>query len=584
MLISVIYEKSTSLAIVSLTHREGFSPATEGAGSPDTMRAVSTDAMSQSWGTLQNDQYVGLFPWAWMQFESSEPPGPLPFLGGVDPQVVASLYQVHRHLSGAIDIAISDVFAGRASIHDPEFPKRLENAYAEVVNSRPRLRERIRCGREPDGTFQWEFPLDPTKSAIVEYDRLRIINTVTRQALPLAMDRRMAPAVGRFIGNLSGTQTFAEIRAEIQRMGKAFGANLAKYLSDLLELLETHDCLAVAPRSTIREYWLNATRDRDVVHLGHAALMYRQKSNFLFFDSWLIPWFAEAPIPSLWTSLLPKPTAIFLTHDHDDHVDPRTLLAIPKETPVIVPSRKNGKRFFYDYKALLSRLGFTQVIELAHGESWAFDGGAVVAVPFYGECSCELGMPRNCYLIVDRGRNIYIPVDSGPTNSGENSVKDGVIDELVRQYGPIDLVYHQPGQLLELRTFAAYACLSHPGRWLEVGENCCVSSDYLAQLATAAKARFFVSYANGGADWLPDHPVFTFSGRNQALREMITAHWWPLEELEAKLGAQGCRLYASRACDVFRETDKGSTEPLPAAAPQPLELYRLDHDDQLFMR
>jgi hypothetical protein len=540
--------------------------------------------MTVSWSSLPGERYIGLYPWAWVEFESAEPPGPFPFLGGVDPRVVASLYQVHRHLSGAIDIAISDVFAGRASIRDPEFPKRLENAYAEVVNSRPRLREHIRCGREPDGAFRWEFPLDRTKSAIVEYDRLRLVNTVTRQALPLGMDRCMAPAVGRLIGNLSGTQTAAEIRAEIQRLGRAFGGDLAGYLNELMELLQAHDCLAVTPGSTIRGHWLNATRDRDMVHLGHAALMYRQKDGFLFFDSWLMPWFSEAPIPSLWASLLPAPAAIFLTHDHDDHVDPRTLLAIPKQTPVIVPSRKNGRRFFYDYQALLSRLGFTHVIELAHGESWAFDGGAVVAVPFYGECSCELGMPRNCYLIMDRGRNLYIPVDSGPTNSGDNAVKDGVIDELVRRYGPIDTVYHQPGQLLELRTFAAYACLSHPGRWLEVGENCCVSSDYLAQLAAAARARFFVSYANGGADWLPDHPVFTFSARNQALREMITAHWWPLEELEAKLAALGCRLHASRARDVFRPTEKGSTEPLPAAAPEPLELYRLDHGDPPFMQ
>ena len=126
-------------------------------------------------------------------------------------------------------------------------------------------------------------------------------------------------------------------------------------------------------------------------------------------------------------------------------------------------------------------LAFTNVIELAHGETWDFEGGCVVSVPFYGECSCEMELPRNCYLIADRGRNIFIPVDSGPTNSGANAVKDGVIDELVRKYGPVDTVYEQPGQLLELRTFAAYACLSHPGCWLEVGENCCVTSDYLAQ-------------------------------------------------------------------------------------------------------
>jgi len=162
-------------------------------------------------------------------------------------------------------------------------------------------------------------------------------------------------------------------------------------------------------------------------------------------------------------------------------------------------------------------------------------------------------------------------------------VKDGVIDDLVRRYGPIDTIYEQPGQLLELRTFAAYACLLHPGRWLEIGENCCVSSDYLTRLAARAKARLFVTYANGGADWLPDHPVFTFSSRNQALREMITAHWWPLEELQEKLKSQGCRCHHSRALDIVRHKPNGAIEVLPAAGPLPEHLYRLDHGDPPFM-
>jgi L-ascorbate metabolism protein UlaG (beta-lactamase superfamily) len=544
--------------------------------------------VAQSWIGFPDEVYVGLFPWTWVEFESSDPPGPFPFLGGVDPAVVASLYQVHQHLSGAIDIAISDVFAGRASVKDPALQRRLENAYIEVVHSRPHLREHIRCGRDADGAFYWEFPLDPSKSAVVRYVTLRVCNTRSRRAVPLGLDRELAPAVGRFIGSLDGTRRAAEIRAEIQRLGMAFGAGLAGYLGQFLDLLITHDCIAVSPRSSVREQWLRVTRDRDIVHLGHAALMYRRKADFFLFDPWLMPWFAEAPLPSPWTSLLPRPAVIFLTHDHDDHVDPRTLLAFPKETPVIVPSRKNRRALYYDYKALLGGLGFTQIIELAHGETWPFDTaqgapvegrGGVVAVPFYGECSCELGMPRNCYLIADRGRNIFIPVDSGPTNSGENAVKDGVVDELVRRYGPIDTIYAQPGQLLELRTFAAYACLSHPGRWLEVGENCCVTSEYLAQLAASARARLFVTYANGGADWLPDHPVFTFSGRNQALREMITAHWWPLEELEQKLALQGCRCHHSRALDIVRQKPDGTTEVLPGAAPSPEQLYRLDHGD-----
>ena len=68
--------------------------------------------MMQQWNHVSPDQYLGFPPWVWGEFESSEAPGPFPFLGGVDPSVVACLHEVHQRLSGAIDIAISDVFAG----------------------------------------------------------------------------------------------------------------------------------------------------------------------------------------------------------------------------------------------------------------------------------------------------------------------------------------------------------------------------------------------------------------------------------------------------------------------------------------
>ena len=72
----------------------------------------------------RDDEHLGLYPWVWVEFESHAPAGPFPFLGGVDPRVVAGLHEVHQRLSGAIDIAISDVFAGRASIKDPALRSR----------------------------------------------------------------------------------------------------------------------------------------------------------------------------------------------------------------------------------------------------------------------------------------------------------------------------------------------------------------------------------------------------------------------------------------------------------------------------
>jgi hypothetical protein len=297
-----------------------------------------------------------------------------------------------------------------------------------------------------------------------------------------------------------------------------------------------------------------------------------------------MPWFAEARVPSLWPGLLPRPAAIFLTHDHDDHVDPRTLYHMPKDIPVIVPSRRNRRTLYYDYVALLRELGFGHVIELAHGERWAFDGGAVASVPFFGEDPCDVEMPRNCYLIADRGRNVLVHVDSGPTNAGKSAVKEGVIDDLVRQYGPMAVVFASQQQLMEIRTYAAHASLSPPGKWLDAGENGYLTNSYLSELAAAAKANLFVSYATGGADWYPDHLSFMFSRRNPARTALLTAHWEPPEQLAHLLTPLGCRYHYGQALDVFRSRPDGGTDVISTADRlSPLALYRLDHGDPPFM-
>ncbi|HWC50627.1 MAG TPA: hypothetical protein VG453_03025, partial [Nitrospira sp.] len=335
----------------------------------------------------------------------------------------------------------------------------------------------------------------------------------------------------------------------------------------------------------IRRRWFEAVQDRETVHLGHAALLYRQQDNIFLFDPWLLPWFAESSVPSLWPSLLPRPSAIFLTHDHDDHVDPRTLLHLPKDTPVIVPSRRNKKHFFYDYLALLRELGFGRVVEMAHGDVWPFEGGAVVSVPFYGEDPCDLEMPRNCYLISDRGQNVLVHADSGPTNDGRSPLKDDIIRRLVDRYGPIRIVLASQQQLLEIRSHAAHAPLSHPGKWLDVGENGYLTNHYLAELCAAAGAKLFVSYATGGADWYPDHLSFMFSQRNPARTALLTAHWEPPETLNALLAPHGCGYHYGRALDVFSDKGHGDIETRSVGETlSPLNLYRAAHGDPPFMK
>jgi hypothetical protein len=500
----------------------------------------------------------------------------------VAPEVVASLHEAHGLLSSAIDTAISDVFSKRAPLDDPDRQRRLEDAYAEVISARPYLQQHIRCGRMPDGTFQWEFPTDSTKSATVTNGGLRIFHSVKRQAIPIGFDQRqVGPLVGKVLGFLDGTHQTDEINTVVATSGR----DGERVLTRLIESLHQHECLVSSSTSSVRSRWFETLQDQDTIHLGHAALLYRQRDHALMFDPWLLPWFAESSVPSLWGSLLPKPAAVFLTHDHDDHVDPRTLLHLPKDTPIIVPSRKNRRTLSYDYLSLLRELGFGLVIELAHGESWPFEGGAVHSVPFYGEDPCDLEMPRNCYLIADRGYNVLVHADSGPTNSGRSALKDGVIESLVEKHGPIPLVFASQQQLLEVRGHAAHAPLSHPGKWLDVGENGYLTNAYLADVCAAAQAKLFVSYATGGAEWYPDHLSFMFSQRNPARTALLTSHWERPEKLKELLVTQGCGYHYGHALDLFRRTTEGLVEPLPTGeALTPLSLYRVDHGDPPFIK
>src|SRR5579885_3088937 len=134
-----IWPTRTATRCRSSTSRRSAGRRSEGTGR-------SWEPMSQFWTSIRSEHYVGRAPWTWVQLESQESPGPLPFLGGVAPEVVASLHEAHQLLLSGVETAISDVFSRRASLDDPATKRRLEDAYAELVRSRAYLSAHIRCG------------------------------------------------------------------------------------------------------------------------------------------------------------------------------------------------------------------------------------------------------------------------------------------------------------------------------------------------------------------------------------------------------------------------------------------------------
>ena len=104
--------------------------------------------------------------------------------------------------------------------------------------------------------------------------------------------------------------------------------------------------------------------------------------------------------------------------------------------------------------------------------------------------------------------------------------------------------------------------LSHPGKWLDVGENGYLTNGYLAEVCAAAQAKLFVSYATGGAEWYPDHLSFMFSQRNPARTALLTAHWERPETLKELLATQDAAIITVMRLDLFRRTTDGLVEPL----------------------
>jgi hypothetical protein len=173
---------------------------------------------------------------------------------------------------------------------------------------------------------------------------------------------------------------------------------------------------------------------------------------------------------------------------------------------------------------------------------------------------------------------------AGPANDGRSPLKNGVIAQLAGKYGPIQLVFASQQQLLELRSHTAHAPLSHPGKWLEVGENGYLTNAYLDDLCRAAQATLFVSYATGGADWYPDHLSFMFSRRNPARTALLTARWERPETLKDLLSLHNCGYHCSQALDLYRSTGGERIEVVSTGdALAPLSLHRLDHGDPPFM-
>jgi len=113
-----------------------------------------------------------------------------------------------------------------------------------------------------------------------------------------------------------------------------------------------------------------------ITMLGHATQIIEVDGKRIITDPWLTDplYFGQLSHPGAFESFrsLPPVDLVLVSHGHQDHFDPKTLLMISPDTPVVI---------FKAYGKTAKKRGFTDVHPLLPGESFSFGSIRIDAFP-----------------------------------------------------------------------------------------------------------------------------------------------------------------------------------------------------------
>jgi UDP-MurNAc hydroxylase len=135
--------------------------------------------------------------------------------------------------------------------------------------------------------------------------------------------------------------------------------------------------------------------------IGHACLFIDTGSQRILVDPWLSgscywrSWWHFPPNTPIRPEFL-EPDYVYLTHHHFDHFHYPSLRRISKKARVLIP------RFGVDImQGEVEKLGFTDVVEMPHGEPLTLPGGARVASYQYGPDDSAFVVARDGVVLAD---------------------------------------------------------------------------------------------------------------------------------------------------------------------------------------
>lgn len=189
--------------------------------------------------------------------------------------------------------------------------------------------------------------------------------------------------------------------------------------TDLNELAVALDC----PSSLLLPYFIPEQATKSAIsyegegvrirHFGHATLLIEGGGHTILVD----PTFARDQIPGLShfviDDLPPKIDVLLISHGHQDHFTPETLMYLRGRVGVVlIPPCNRGDLADPSLRLMLMSLGYTNVITLESMQSYVVGSAKITSLPFSGEHSDLDIHSKHCAQIEVSGRKICLLVDS----------------------------------------------------------------------------------------------------------------------------------------------------------------------------
>lgn len=170
-------------------------------------------------------------------------------------------------------------------------------------------------------------------------------------------------------------------------------------------------------------------------YFGHACMLVQTKSTSILFDP-VISYTIENDIPRYTFEDLPDHIDyVIITHNHQDHLMLETLLQLRhKIGNIVFPTNLKGSLADPSIKEIMSRLGFSSLIELSEMQTLSIQDGFIMALPFLGE-HCDLNIQSKLsYYINIKGKKFMFAADS-------NNIDEYIYSNIFNIIGEIDMLF-----------------------------------------------------------------------------------------------------------------------------------------------